>query len=103
MLTYEWDKPHHEANKEPNPGSSLSHAAISEAFASEQTVGDCIDHEEGDGGEDSAQVEHVPGVLVVADGGVQSKPPAREEEKAGEDGGNFVPLLAPVNVVDEVR
>ena len=39
----------------------------------------------------------------MADGGVQGEPPACEEEEAGGYAGNLVPLLAPLNVLQELK
>ena len=62
-LTDEGSKSHHESDKEPDPGSHWSEAAVSETLSAKETVGDEVDHDEGDGGKHSAQVEDVTCIL----------------------------------------
>ena len=100
--TYERAKAHHETKEKPDPTADRSHAAISVAFTPEQAVGDSIDHEHGDGGEDSTEMENIPGVLMVTCRGIQSKPPPTEKEESCCDGGNFVSLFTEINVLEEI-
>ena len=102
-ITYEWGESHEKTNKEPDSRPTHAEHPLSEAFSSDDAVGDGVDHNHGDGGEHAAQVEHVHGVLVVADWGIQRKPPAREEKGPGQDWGYLVPLLWPVRVGDKLR
>ena len=62
-LTNEGSESHHESNKEPDPGSHRSEAAVSETLSAKETVGDKVDHDEGDGGKHTAQVEDVTCIL----------------------------------------
>ena len=45
IITKEASKAHHEPEKEPDPSSHWTKAAISEAFPPEQTVGHRVHHE----------------------------------------------------------
>ena len=76
IITKKASKTHHEPEKEPDPSSHGAEAAISEAFPPEETVGHRVHHEHGDGGEDAAEVEHVPCVLVVRGRGIDGEPPS---------------------------
>lgn len=86
-------KTHHEAEEEPDPSADRAEASVGVTIAVKEAVGDGIDHEHRDGGKDSAEMKHVPGIRVVAGGSIQSEPPAREEQKAGHDRSNLVTLF----------
>ena len=48
-------------------------------------------------------MEHISRVLVVCGRGIDGKPPAREEEKARGDGGNFVSLFIEIHVLEALK
>lgn len=92
---------HHKAQEEPEPGPCASQTALPIRVASHLAIGYSVDHEEGDGGEDSAGVEGVVHFLLsrVRNCGIDHDPPTTEEQNSCTNGGNSVPPLSPVHAL----
>lgn len=90
----------HETDEEPNSSACLSHAALAVAVTSHLAIRNCVYHEEGHRGDDSAGVVGVMELPLVRvfHRRVDDDPPAGEEQHSGRDGRDGVPPLAPVHV-----